>query len=528
MAGTWRKARMFVIRHRFRFIDGMVVLGAALFALYLGLTYDIFSDGPGRTAKAADLEMDELLLVAGVLFAGLAWAVRRLLRERKETARRTAAEREIRALAFHDPLTGLPNRRQFDDALKAAVAAPPGANAAHAVLMLDLNGFKKVNDVHGHPIGDEVLMHVAARLTQAVRQGDMVARLGGDEFAVLATRLAGPEAATGLALRIIEELKPAIEAGGREHDVGSAIGIALTPQDGTEPAELLRKADIALYRAKGQGQSAMRFFEPEMDVHVRERDRMEFELRQAVASEAIRPFYQPLVDLKSGRVQAFEALARWTHPQMGVIEPDRYIPLSEDCGLIAPLTDQLLARACADAVTWPGEIRLAFNISPALLYDASFPLRVMTHLGRSGLAPGRLELEITESALVRDLQAAQAALGQLRATGVRIALDDFGTGYSSLYHLRNFQLDKIKIDRSFIEAMAEEADSAAIVRALVGLGAGLGLEVTAEGVETEEQRRLLSLDGCVQGQGFLYSPAVDAAAALELLSVKRPARRRAV
>jgi diguanylate cyclase (GGDEF)-like protein len=514
------------MRHRFRFIDLAAVGAATGLALYLGLTFNIFSDAPNVSRKAETLELDEVVLVAAMLFVGLVWALRRLLRERREAARRAAAEREIRTLAFHDALTGLPNRRQFDDALRAAVAAPPGADAAHGVLMLDLNGFKKVNDVYGHAVGDEVLIHVASRLSRAVRHGDMVARLGGDEFAVLATQLSGPEAATGLALRIIEELQPAIIAGGREHVIGSAIGIALTPQDGADPAELLRKADIALYRAKGLGRSAMRFFEEEMDVHARERDHMERELRKAVEAELIVPFYQPLVDLKSGRVQEFEALARWIHPQMGPIEPTRFIPLAEDCGLIAALTDTLLTRACSDAADWPAGVSLAFNISPVLLHDPGFPLRIMGVLGRSGLSPQRLELEITESALVRDLEAAQTALGALRAAGVRIALDDFGTGYSSLYHLRNFKLDKIKIDRSFVETMATDADSAAIVRALVGLGAGLGLQVTAEGVETEEQRRLLTDQGCVQGQGFLYSEAVAAADALALLSA-RPHRRRA-
>jgi diguanylate cyclase (GGDEF)-like protein len=522
-----REVGLFVKQHRFRFIDLTAVVAVTLFTLYLGLAFNIFSDAPHTTQKAETLELDELLLVAAVLFLGLVWAMLRLFQERRETARRAAAEHEIRTLAFHDPLTGLPNRRQFDEALKAGVAAPPGADTAHGVLMLDLNGFKNVNDVYGHAVGDEVLIHVAGRLMRAVRHGDMVARLGGDEFAVLATQLSGPEAATGLALRIIDELSPTVIAGEREHNIGAAIGIALTPQDGTDPAELMRKADVALYRAKGLGRSAMRFFEPEMDVHARERDHMERELRQAVDAELIAPFYQPLVDLKTGRVQEFEALARWTHPQMGSIEPSRFIPLAEDCGLIARLTDMLFARACDDAIEWPADVTLAFNISPVLLHDPGFPLRIMAALGRSGLQPQRLELEITESALVRDLDAAQSVLGALRAAGIRIALDDFGTGYSSLYHLRNFKLDKIKIDRSFIDAMAVDPDSAAIVRALVGLGAGLGLDVTAEGVETEEQRQLLAAQGCVQGQGFLYSEAVGAADALALLGIKARRRQRA-
>ncbi len=506
-----------MLRHKFRFIDFVIVAAATLLVLYLGLKYNIFTDVPGHAQAPGTLEFDELLAVIAVLLAGLIWAVRRLLRERREVARRTAAEREIRKLAFHDALTGLPNRRQFNDALKAAAAAPPRAGASHCVLMLDLNGFKRVNDVFGHAAGDELLIHVGARISKAVREGDMVARLGGDEFAVLATHLSGPEAATSLALRIIEELDTAIPVAGDKHVIAAAIGIALTPQNGSSPSELLRKADIALYRAKAQGSSAMRFFEPQMDVHVRERNRLERELRAAIEAGEVLTFYQPLVDLKSGRIRAFEALARWTHPQLGEIVPERFISIAEDTGQIARLTDVLLKSACSEATAWPPEVVLAFNISPVLMRDSGLALRIMEVLESVGLPAERLELEITESALVHDLNAAQAALGELRDAGVRIALDDFGTGYSSLYHLRNFKLDTIKIDRSFVEAMATDHDSDAIVRALVGLGLGLGLEVIAEGVENEQQRRMLIEHGCDQAQGFFYGGAVSAMAALSLL-----------
>jgi diguanylate cyclase (GGDEF)-like protein len=512
----------FVFRHKFRFVDLLIVAAATLFVLYLGLKFDIFANTPGQTPAAETLEFDELIAMVAVLLAGLLWAVRRLLRERREIARRTAAEHEIRTLAFHDALTGLPNRRQFNDALKAATAAPPRSGASHGVLMLDLNGFKRINDVFGHAAGDELLIHVGARISKAVREGDMVARLGGDEFAVLATHLSGPEAATSLALRIIEELEPAILAAGGQHVIGAAIGIALAPQDGSSPTELLRKADIALYRAKAQGSSAMRFFEPQMDAHVRERDRLERALRAAIEAGEVLAFYQPLVDLKSGKVRAFEALARWTHPQLGEIDAERFISIAEDTGQIARLTDVLLKRACSDATGWPPEIVLAFNISPVLLRDSGLARRVTECLESAGLPAARLELEITESALVQDLDGAQTALGELRETGVRIALDDFGTGYSSLYHLRNFKMDTIKIDRSFVESMATNRDSDTIVRALVGLGSGLGLEVIAEGVENEQQRRMLIEHGCDQAQGFFYGGAVSAAAALSLLQSTAP------
>ncbi|MES1197043.1 MAG: EAL domain-containing protein, partial [Pseudomonadota bacterium] len=448
--------------------------------------------------------------LAGMLAASFLVFLGHYIRQRRESARRLAAEREARRLSLEDSLTGLPNRRQFEDALKTALASPPRAGASHGVLMLDLNGFKRVNDVHGHPVGDEVLVHVGARLKGAVRDGDLVARLGGDEFAVLAPHLAGPDAATSVALRIIESLNEPIATQSHKHQIGTAIGIALTPQDGTDKDEVLRKADIALYRAKGENQSALRFFEEEMDATIRERDFLEQELRLAVAADVVRPYYQPLVDLRTGEIIAFEALARWRHPTLGDIEPNRFIPIADDCGLIGELTDRLLRRACKDAAAWPDAVSLSFNISPAQLRDQTLGLRLLSILTESRLSPTRLEIEITESALVRDMEAAQTLLGALRSAGVKIALDDFGTGYSSLYHLRNFKLDKIKIDRSFVDAMCIDRDSAAIVKALVGLGSGLSLAVTAEGVETAEQRKMLTEHGCEQAQGFLFSHAVPA------------------
>jgi diguanylate cyclase (GGDEF)-like protein len=511
-----------VIRHKFRFLDFTVVAIATLAVLYAGLTFDIFANAPNHTPQKETLEFDELMGVVVTLFAGLLWAIRRMRRERRETAQRAAVEREIRTLAFQDPLTNLPNRRQFDDAVKAAIAAPPKAGGSHALLMLDMNGFKRINDVFGHATGDEVLIHVGSRLSQAVREGDLVARLGGDEFAILATHVPSAETATGLALRIIEGFKTAIKTTSGDHTVGAAIGIALSPQDGGEPGELLRKADIALYRAKEQTTSAMRFFEAEMDARVRERDELERGLRAAIEADEIRGFYQPQIDLKNGEIRAFEVLARWAHPQLGEIPPDRFISIAEDSGLIARLTDSLLRQSCCDAREWRPEIELSFNISPLLLHDPGLAQRILDILAATGFAPHRLELEITESALVRDLEAAQKVFGRLREAGVQIALDDFGTGYSSLYHLRNFKLDKIKIDRSFVEAMSRDRESDAIVRALVGLGAGLGLEVIAEGVENETQRHLLMEHGCNQAQGFYYGRALSAADAATLLHDAKP------
>ncbi len=385
--------------------------------------------------------------------------------------------------------------------------------------MLDLNAFKKINDVFGHPAGDEVLVHVAARLSRAMRVGDLISRFGGDEFAILSTQISGPDAATGLTLRIIEELHRPIMLGGREHRVGAAIGVALTPQDGTNPAELLRKADIALYRAKGKGRSATRFFEPDMDAYIQERDRLEQAFGLALRRGEIQPRYQPVFDLRSGLLSEFEVTPHWSDAEFGTVDPVRFIQIADDGGLAAELTDALLGRALDDAAAWPVHVQLAIRVSPSLLHDPAFDLRVVAHLGRSGFSPKRLDLEIAESAIVRDLEAAQAVLGRLRQAGVRITLSDFGTGYSSLYHLRNFKFDGVKIDRGLVGKIGTDLESEAVVRALIGLGLGLGLDVAAEGVDTAEQRRILSVEGCGQGQGGLYSAAVDASKALAMARV---------
>ena len=499
------------MRYRTSIQDVLFLFAFLAVAAFVAFEFDIFENAPGVPSKDYIIELDEALLLGAIVCVGLLGiAGRFLLLQNREVARRIAAERHARELAMQDALTGLPNRRQFDSELKAAVGAPPRAGGAHAVFMLDLNDFKAVNDVFGHAVGDEVLIHVAGRLKEAVRDGDLVARLGGDEFAVLALHLPGAEEAASIALRVIRELDRSIATGQTDHQIGVGIGIALIPQDGAADRDILRKADIALYRAKAERVSALRFFEQEMDTRVRERDFVERELRAAIKSHAIVPYYQPLVDLKSGAVIGFEALARWVHPVLGQVEPERFIAVAEDCGLIRQLSDQLLRRACRDAREWPNSVTLSFNISPVQLKDPAFGLRILSILAEAGLAPGRLEIELTESAVVRDLEAARDVLGSLRSAGVRIALDDFGTGYSSLYHLRNFEIDKIKIDRSFVESMQRDPKMAALVRALLGLGSGLGLTLTAEGVEQSGQAAALMQDGCQQAQGFLYSAAVPA------------------
>jgi diguanylate cyclase (GGDEF)-like protein len=465
----------------------------------------------GSVEAAKRVEFEEMLTLGALVIISilyLGW--RRVRAQEHEISRRIVAERRAHELAHTDPLTGLANRRQFDAALRAAAALPQGPGEAHAVFMMDLNGFKKINDLYGHTEGDELIAATALRLRDLARERDLVARLGGDEFAVIATHLAGVEGATNVAMRLMKCFDTPIELGARAHKIGLGIGIALIPRDAKTAEEALRKADIALYRAKAEPVSSVRFFEEDMDRHVRERDDMERELAAAIGTASLQPWFQPIVDLKSGEVIAFEALARWSHPRFGDVPPERFIPIAESGGLIRELGDWLLRCAAREAVNWPDHITLAFNISPVQLKDRGLGLRILAILGETGLSPRRLEVEITESAIVRDLDLAQSVLSSLQQAGVRVALDDFGTGYSSLYHLRHFNLDKIKIDRSFVHAMSAEPESAAIVRALAGLAHGLGLTIVAEGIEDGGEQKSLLQQGCQQGQGFLFSRAVPA------------------
>jgi diguanylate cyclase (GGDEF)-like protein len=516
------KLKTLIIRHRFTLTDLVMIAAVVAAATFGAWQYDVFPNETEGTREHM-LELDEIFAVSALGFALFSWS--RLNAQRREIRRRRAAEDEARALAFEDTLTGLPNRRQFEVALKAALASPPGAGSCHAVLMLDLNGFKRINDVYGHPIGDMALLQTATRLRRAIRDGDMVARLGGDEFAVLARHLSGADAAAGLAMRIIDELSLPVQTVAGDHHIGTGIGIALFPMDGSESDALVRKADVALYRAKSELESALRFFEEDMDRLIRERDRLERDLKAAIGTAALQVRYQPRFNLRSGAVSGFDALGIWTHDQFGEQTPNRLEAIAESARLTREVTEHILRRACEDASDWKADITLSVQIASPLLRDSSFPLRLLTILNQTGLSPSRLELDIPESTLVADLDSAQRVLGAIHVSGVRIALSHFGTGYSSLYHLRNFHLDTIKIDRSLIQGMSSNPQSAAIVRALIGLGTGLGLTVAAEGVEDAGQQAVLAEEGCQQADGHVFGAHLSGEEALKLL--RRPPANRA-
>ncbi|MEG9438203.1 EAL domain-containing protein [Edaphobacter sp. HDX4] len=520
----FKQARNLIIRHRKSLGELSIVALIIVVGLYLTFEYDLFTMAGHATPHEKTIELDEALLLGAIVSLGLlVFSIRHYLAQKQEMKRRVAAEQHVRELAFQDALTGLPNRRQFDQALRAAVSSPPREGAVHAVFLLDLNGFKQINDTHGHGRGDEVLVITAQRLLSAMRDGDLVARIGGDEFAILAQHLTSAEAATSVALRVIEALAPPIQVGPTVHHVGSGIGIALFPDDAVGTDQLLRKADLALYRAKEERRSAVRFFEEEMDKRVQERQWLEQELRSAVRNHTILAHFRPSVDLKTRRVIGFEASPVWHHPSLGEISPDRFLPIAEESGLIHELADQILLQACTAAARWPSNVGLSINVLSSQIKDRNLKQRILNILEQTGLRPERLEIEITESSLVRDIEAAQATLGALKEAGVQIALDNFGTGYSSLYHLRNFKLDKIKIDSSFIREMMVEKGSSEIVHALVGLAQGLGLKIAAEGIQNEEQEESLLRTGCEQGQGYLFSEFVSAEHTLEMVQDALPA-----
>ena len=424
---------------------------------------------------------------------------------------RLQAETKIAFMARHDALTGLPNRVLFAERGEVALAAV-GRGEGFALLCLDLDHFKQVNDTLGHPIGDDLLRIVADCLKACVRETDMVARLGGDEFAIIQTNVSSPEEATLLARRIVEVLKAPIAVDGHRISVGVSIGISLAPIDGSSYGKLLKNADVALYKAKADGRNTWRFFESEMDERLQARRLLEIDLREALELGHFEMHYQPLYEIAQDRVGGAEALIRWTHPTRGAVPPSDFIPLAEEIGLITRIGDWVLERACRDAAGWPDGASVAVNVSAAQVRDGGLVRKVIEVLYATGLAPSRLDLEITESVLLSNTGSTLLMLNQLREIGVKISMDDFGTGYSSLSYLRSFPFDKVKIDRGFTRDVTIDAEARAIVRTILALCRDLGRRTTAEGVETAEQLAFLRAEGCDQAQGFFFSRAVPDAA----------------
>ncbi|TPG59679.1 EAL domain-containing protein [Roseomonas nepalensis] len=421
-----------------------------------------------------------------------------------DVTERREAEARIAHLAHHDALTGLPNRLLLRERLDAALARARRGEG-FAVVCLDLDRFKEVNDSLGHPVGDSLLRAVTERLKAAVRGTDTLARLGGDEFAIVLADVDQPAEATSLARRLVEVVGQPFEVDGHQVVIGTSIGIAVAPGDGLDADVLLKAADMALYCAKADGRGRWRFFEPEMDARMQMRRALETDLRHALAMGEFEVHYQPIIGVGSRRVSGLEALVRWRHPVRGLVPPDAFIPLCEEIGLIVPLGEWVLAQACAEAVTWRGAPKVAVNLSAVQFANRGLVEAVAAALEASGLAPGRLELEITETVMLQDTESTLATLHRLKALGVRIALDDFGTGYSSLSYLQRFPFDKVKIDRCFTRGLDHSRQSEVIVSAVTGLCAGLDMTTTAEGVETEEQFRALARNGCTEAQGYLFS-----------------------
>jgi diguanylate cyclase (GGDEF)-like protein len=435
----------------------------------------------------------------------------------EDITERRKTEAKISHMALHDALTNLPNRLFFHEQIENRLAHL-SRDQNFAVLCLDLDRFKTVNDSLGHPYGDKLLRQVAERMSGCLREGDSIARMGGDEFAIVQGSIKQPHDAIMLAARLCEIVNAPFDLDGHHVAVGVSIGIAIAPTDATDADQLLKNADMALYRAKADGRGTYRFFEPEMDALMRARRVLELDLRKALVNGEFELYYQPLVNIKQEEISGFEALIRWNHPERGLVAPLDFIPLAEETALIIPIGEWVLRQACAEAMKWPDHITIAVNLSPAQFKVRNLSQMVVSALAQSGLAAERLELEITESALLEDSDATLEILHRLRGLGVRISMDDFGTGYSSLSYLRSFPFDKIKIDRSFVHDLASNADSKAIIRAVTGLGTSLGITTTGEGVETQEELEYLKREGCTEAQGYFFSKPKPAGEVLKLLS----------
>jgi diguanylate cyclase (GGDEF)-like protein/PAS domain S-box-containing protein len=431
----------------------------------------------------------------------------------EDVTERRQVEARISYMAHHDPLTGLPNRVQLRDRMERMLRRPVAGGRAAAILMLDLDHFKSANDSLGHAGGDQLLQVVARRLQGCTRRRDLVTRFGGDEFVLVQAPAPQPQAASVLAERIIKALAEPFDIDGRRVLTGVSIGVALAPETGADMDLLLRSADLALYQAKADGRSTWRLYETSMDARVQARRALSVDLQDAVAHGQLGLLYQPLVDLAADRIDGFEAVLRWHHPQLGLILPGLFVPIAEEMGLIPSIGDWVLHRACCDAATWANGVTVSVNLSPLQIRSTDLLRTVRSALARSGLPARRLQLEIAETVVLQHSSVVLPTLTELRALGVSFALDNFGMGYSSLRKLRGFPFDRIKLDRSFVQGLQGQGDCAAVTRSLAALGRGLGMTVAAEGVETVDQLATMRAAGCVEAQGFYFGAPMSAAVA---------------
>ncbi|MGO4704896.1 putative bifunctional diguanylate cyclase/phosphodiesterase [Microvirga sp. 2MCAF38] len=455
------------------------------------------------------LHLDKIFL--GFVAACIALAfigIRRSFRLRTEIRRRIVAERQAQALARHDPVTGLPNRSKFLEEVASVIQRTKAYNASSAVLLIAIDRFKTINELYGHATGDKILAEVATRLRRVLRVGDGLARTGGDEFALMISLNFDEDIPVRLAQRMINIVTQPIYLDGAEIKVSVTVGIALFPCDAVDPDLLLHAAGLALNRAKKDGRGKYRFFEDGMDEELRSRANTEQELKSAIEDNLIKPYYQPLVLLKTGEICGFEVLARWQHPQKGLRLPADFIPIAEDTGQISALSHHLLRQACLDSKLWPNHLTLSLNIAPCQLEERNLPYEILAVLRETEFDPRRLIIEITEAALVRDMETAREILGVLKREGVRIELDDFGIGYSSLYHLRELSFDAIKIDRSFIQSFRLDDENKRVLGAIINLGHTLNLATVAEGIEDEGDLALLTELQCQFGQGYYFGMPV--------------------
>jgi diguanylate cyclase (GGDEF)-like protein len=489
--------------------DVLVIFSICLVA------YKVVTDWGGLSVLHAALgtstEKPSFLYFFGM--ALVVFSLRRIGDQRSERSKRLAAERDAQTAAMRDPLTQLPNRRQFQSDVSEALK---NSDNKMSVLLLGIDQFKKLNEVYGHVGCDEALLQVGSRIRQRAAAGDIFARIGDDEFA-LCVAGGDPDSARRIACSLVEAVRQPVQIGIEQHSIGASVGIAQTGRGHATVDELLRCAHVALSRARSI-HTEFCFFDPKMDAHIRERSLLEKDLRAAIGGDGLRPYYQPIVDLKTRRIVSFESLARWHNPVSGLILPDTFIPLAEEIGILDMVSGQLFGDACRDAAAWPAEVSLTFNFSPSQFADRAFADAILSVLHDTGLAPHRLEAEITESALVEDLEATRHAIQTLRNAGVRIVIDDFGTGYSSLYHLYELRFDKLKIDKRFIQELITTGESAVFIRAMVGLSRGLNLSVTAEGIETETQAAAALQHGIDQAQGYLFGKAIPAEQVTQLLA----------